>query len=201
MHGMPPFPLTAHAAVAMAALGVVTLHAQEIRVAENVRVARGPETRPLVEPHLAVHPTNPNHLLAAAIVGDTAEAFSDKQTCSSFLSTDGGRTWQRHDFQVRACADPWVAVTPRGAAVFVALAKQQDAGGRATVGLVAFHSADGVKTWSPLHHGCRRSSARKGTRRIGLLLWPATLPGCAGRTPITRASYNAVELARTSERR
>jgi hypothetical protein len=132
----------------MAALGVVTLHAQEIRVAENVRVARGPETRPLVEPHLAVHPTNPNHLLAAAIVGDTAEAFSDKQTCSSFLSIDGGRTWQRHDFQVRACADPWVAVTPRGAAVFVALGQQQDAGGRATVGLVAFHSADGGKTWN-----------------------------------------------------
>jgi len=107
MSGMTRFPLTVHAVVTVAALGAVTLSAQNIAVGENVRVAHGPETRPLVEPHLAVHPTNPNHLLAAAIAGDKADAFSDKQTCSSFLSTDGGRTWQRHDFQVSDCADPW----------------------------------------------------------------------------------------------
>jgi hypothetical protein len=124
-----------------------TLLAQTIRVGENLRVARGLERRPLVEPHLAVHPSNPNHLLGATIVSDVAAAWGETQTCSSFLSLDGGTTWERHDFPITGCGDPWVAITPDGHAVLTALGAhkaltQQDGGG-----LVVFHSADGGRTW------------------------------------------------------
>jgi hypothetical protein len=120
---------------------VAVLHAQAIRAGENVRVAYGQEQRPLVEPHLAAHPVNPNHLLGATIVSDTSRAWGETQICSSLLSLDGGKTWERHDFPIPGCGDPWVAITPSGHAVFAAIGTQN--GG----GLLVFHSADAGRTW------------------------------------------------------
>lgn len=133
------------------------LPAQAIRVGENVRVARGLEQRPLVEPHLVVHPADPRHLLGATIVSDAAKAWEETQICSSFLSLDGGKTWKRHDFPITGCGDPWVAITPDGHAVFTALgahkALTQQEGG----GLVVFHSADGGRTWDEKPLGLGRA--------------------------------------------
>jgi len=101
-----------------AALPRARLRAQAVRVGTPAAVARGLDDRPLVEPHLAVHPADPHHLLAAAIVG-TAEPAADpeasrrvaaRRTCATFLSRDAGRTWdatpvglgRHHDHQTVA---------------------------------------------------------------------------------------------------
>lgn len=120
---------------------------QSIRVGEHIRVSTGLESRPLVEPHLAVHPSDPSHLLAATIVSDAAGAWRDSQTCATFLSHDRGQTWRRHDFPVMECGDPWVAITPSGHAVFIALGIHRALPSQARGGLVVFHSDDGGTTW------------------------------------------------------
>jgi hypothetical protein len=133
---------------------VIPLAAQGIYVGENVRVARGLERRPLVEPHLAVHPANPNHLLGVTIVSDASAADlvargGDTQFCASFLSLDGGRTWTRHDFAISRCYDPWVAITRDGHAVFAALGAHKALTEQKEGGLVVFRSSDGGRTWDP----------------------------------------------------
>jgi hypothetical protein len=141
--------------------GAAPLVAQTVDVRENVPVARGLESRPLVEPHLAAHPANPNQLLGATIVsdaaaGDLAEGAPDTQICASFLSLDGGGTWKRHDFAITRCYDPWVAITPDGHAVFAALGVHKALTQQRQGGLVVFHSADGGRTWNPTPVGLGR---------------------------------------------
>jgi hypothetical protein len=126
---------------------------QSIRVGEHVRVSVGLESRPLVEPHLAVHPSDPTHLLAATIVSDAARAWGETQTCSTFLSRDGGRTWRRHDFAITECGDPWVAITPGGHAVFLAIGTHKMLPDQARGGLIVFHSGDGGTTWDESPNG------------------------------------------------
>lgn len=123
------------------------LDSQLVRVSDNLRVTGGLEQRSFFEPHLAVHPAQPNHLLAAAIVAETNESWLKTVTCWSFLSVDAGKTWERHSFPVTPCADPWVAITPEGHAVLAVAG----AGGE----LIIFHSKDGGRTWndSPVRLG------------------------------------------------
>ena len=129
------------------ALSIATVHGQTMEVGRNIRVARGLENRPLVAPHLAAHPSKPNHMRAATIVADTARAWGDTQICASFLSIDGGQQWVRHDFAIAECSDPWVAITPAGDAVFIALGKHAALPDQSRGGLVVFHLADGGLTW------------------------------------------------------
>jgi hypothetical protein len=129
-----------------------------IRVGPDVHVSSGLD-RPLSEPHMAAHPANGNHLLAATIVGGppgkprTDDWWQDLR-CSAFLSTDGGKTWQRHDFEVIGCGDPWVGIAPDGNAVFTALGTTKSLGDQHN--LVVFHSPDGGKTWDSLPVGLGR---------------------------------------------
>ncbi len=123
-----------------------SLTAQSIKVGENVLVSRGLETRPLAEPHLVAHPRDPNHLLGATIVSSNAAAFTDDQYCAAMVSLDGGKTWTRHDFAIRQCGDPWVALTPQGMAVFTALASHASLADSANQ-LLVFVSLDGGRTW------------------------------------------------------
>ena len=118
-----------------------------IHVGENIQVGRGLE-RPLTEPYVTSHPNDANHLLGVAIVADVAEAFSDHQTCATFLSTDGGRTWGLREFEVARCADPWVAITPAGDAVFAALGKHRSISENSRKALLMFHSQDGGQKWN-----------------------------------------------------
>jgi BNR repeat protein len=135
-------------AVLASSLALPMLPAQTIRVGANIQLVQTKEDRPLAEPHIAVHPAQARHLLAAAIVADPGEAFSARQTCAVFLSADGGRSWQRHNFAIAHCGDPWVAITPSGQAVFAVLgthpAVASPTGG---IGLLVFHSSDGGRTW------------------------------------------------------
>jgi len=115
-----------------------------IIVGANVRVSAITEERPLVEPQLTAHPGNPRHLLATAMaVRASSLAESD---CATFVSVDGGSTWERHDHNVAGCADPWVVLRDDGAAVFAGLST---AAGNA---LHLARSADGGRTWAPVPH-------------------------------------------------
>src|SRR5262249_35796892 len=110
-------------------------------------VSREAEPRRFAEPHLAVHPARPNHLLAAVWTASTSESEEQNRRCSSLVSTDGGSTWARHDFRVTECYDSQVAIVPDGHAVFVTLAHVDGIGPDRPDWLVVFRSNDGGITW------------------------------------------------------
>ncbi len=120
------FNVVAPTTVALAVVvGAASGQVQAIRVGPNLPLSQGLEQRPPREPHLAIHPTNPRHLLGAAMLGvvtDSFEEMNDRLGCASFVSLDDGQTWDRHDFPLTNCYDPWVAITADGQAVFTALA-------------------------------------------------------------------------------
>lgn len=107
-----------------------------VRVADHALSPSG--DAPLIEPHLAAHPTDPKRLVAAAIVVPNGD-FS-ATGCAAFASSDGGATWARHDLGLKGCADPWVAFLPDGTAVLTVL----DGEGS----LPVYRSADGGATWT-----------------------------------------------------
>jgi len=125
---------------------------QEIQVSSRTLVAQSSDYL-IIEPQLAVHPSDPKHLLAAAFVGPVSfspKEFQDnslKWTCASFLSLDGGVTWKRHDFPIARCVDSWVAITPNGHAVFSAVGAVDGLEQQGSVGLIVYHSADGGLNW------------------------------------------------------
>jgi BNR repeat protein len=135
-------------------------HAQAIRVNQSEVVISVPTPGLLVEPHLAVHPSNPDHLLGAVMITDTNGTFQERDTrltCAAVFSLDGGKTWTRHDFPLTPCYDPWLAITPDGRAVFTALGAHQALANQGPRGLVVFRSPDGGRTWNdqPLGLGVR----------------------------------------------
>src|SRR4051812_29621202 len=109
MHATMYACLTGAVALVVAAPPV---DAPSIHVGENVRVTREWPERPLIEPHLAVDPRDPNHLLGVVIVASTSRIGAS--TCGLFESRDGGLTWRTRDLNIRDCTDPWVAITADG---------------------------------------------------------------------------------------
>ncbi len=97
---------------------------------------------PLVEPHLAVHPTNANHLVAGVIVASKNDL--GELDCAALASFDGGQSWTRHDLGLKSCADPWVAILPNGTAVLTVLGAPE---GKED-GLLVYRSEDGGRTWN-----------------------------------------------------
>lgn len=87
---------------------------------------------PLVQPSLAVHPNDPDSLVAAALVGLPDGTYGALVLSSS----DGGRTWRKHDPGIRDAADVWTELLADGTAVFA-------------VGAEVFRSPDGGRTWGP----------------------------------------------------
>ena len=138
--------------VAMFAFGAPSAagYAQSLRVQPPTVVAVATPQHPFDEPHLAIDPHDDNHWVAVAIVRGSARTFPDvlkDQTCASFLSVDGGKTWNRHDFPVTACADPWVVLTDDGQAIASMVAASSALSSQGRSGLVIFHSTDGGRTW------------------------------------------------------
>lgn len=115
-----------------------------------------------VEPHVAVNPSNANHLLAAW----QQDRWSDGAARGnrSAVSFDGGRTWTASMATFSRCtggtpanggdyqraSDPWVAIGPDGTAYQIAIAVSGEAQtiGSAGAVLVA-RSGDGGRTWDP----------------------------------------------------
>ena len=123
---------------------------QSLNVQPPTVVARATPQHPLDEPHLAIDPRDGDHWLAVAIVRGSAPKFPDvlrDQSCASFVSTDGGKSWGRHEFPVIGCADPWVVLTDDGQAIASMVAASPALPGQGTSGLVVFHSKDGGRTW------------------------------------------------------
>jgi hypothetical protein len=120
--------------------------AQSLRVVSDILVDATPPGRAVEEPHLAIDPKNPNHLLAAAIVGAAPGAKIDEQHCATFSSTDGGAHWARHDFPIIECYDPWVAFLPDGGALLSTLGKDRLLAGDGD-GMLVYRSPDGGVTW------------------------------------------------------
>jgi len=123
---------------------------QSVQVGPVTEVARETDPRRFSEPHLAIHPSNPRHLLAAAFIASLQGTFQEyvlKQRCAAFVSRDGGVIWTRHEFPFQQCFDPQVAILPDGKAVFIALAEVPGVQPRTGAWLVAFHSPDGGVTW------------------------------------------------------
>jgi hypothetical protein len=99
-----------------------------------------------VEPHLAANPTNPRHLVGAAIMSVRDQADLEKVQCVAMASFDGARTWITHEFSVIGCHDPWVAVLDDGTAIFIGI----EIINRSPVDLKLFRSPDGGRTWSTI---------------------------------------------------
>lgn len=148
---------------ALAVLGAVTLAAcatVPVQVSSDGDAALsrclGTETRFEREPHAAVNPNDPDHIVAAWIAASRNGAVI--QAATSF---DGGRSWTppvtlpiNHcaggpfDFLPRA-SDPWVAFGPEGRAYVSATAfKPTDALDEAS-GVLVVSSPDGGRTWDP----------------------------------------------------
>jgi hypothetical protein len=124
--------------------------AQTIRVAPATEVARETDPRRFSEPHLAIHPGDPRHLLATAFVlplSGTLDEMRAAKRCATFVSRDSGQTWSRHLFPFVDCFDPQVAMLPDGQAVFLALAEVPGVLPKGSHWLFAFHSPDGGVTW------------------------------------------------------
>ena len=113
-----------------------------------------------VEPHVAVDPGNPNHLVAAW----QQDRWSDSAArgLRSAVSYDGGRTWAASAPAFTRCtggtpanggdyaraSDPWVAIGPSGIAWTIGIATADAADATASAVLVA-RSPDGGLTWEP----------------------------------------------------
>jgi hypothetical protein len=112
-----------------------------------VIVGREAEPRRFSEPHLVVHPARPYHFLAAVWTASTSESNVQDRRCSSFVSTDAGAAWTRHEFAIGECYDAQVAIVPDGHAVFVALGKVPNIRPDRPDWLIVFRSNDGGITW------------------------------------------------------
>ncbi|MGH7730473.1 MAG: sialidase family protein [Candidatus Eiseniibacteriota bacterium] len=104
--------------------------------------------RPLVEPHVAVDPRNPSHLVAAAIVASAAANRANDLYCAAFASFDGGRSWTSSAFAPREGVDPWVAIGRDGLAFAVMIGFRGDSAER-RFGAFLFRSEDGGRAWAP----------------------------------------------------
>src|SRR5438270_170651 len=122
-----------------------------------VVVARESEPRRFAEPHLVVHPGKASHLLAVAWSALTSEPEEQARRCHSFVSTDSGATWSRHDFRITDCYDAQVAMLPDGRAVLAALGHVANVRPDRGDWLVVFNSPDGGLTWNetPIVLGAR----------------------------------------------
>jgi hypothetical protein len=99
---------------------------------------------PLVEPCLATHPALDGHLLVGAIVITDIRRPYESGRLASFLSTDGGATWNEtvHDSYDY---DPWAAIASDGQAVLAWIGTP--GGFRDEYPIQLFRSADGGRTW------------------------------------------------------
>ena len=134
------------AALAMACLSWMPVAAQTVRIAVPTEVDRETDPRRFVEPHLAVDPNDPDHLLAGVFMSwdqGTRQEMQANQRCASFVSRDKGQSWSRHDFPLVDCVDPQVAIFPDGQAIF------------------AGHGANAGHSTSHERLACRLSLARR----------------------------------------
>ena len=115
------------------------------RVTNNKPIMYHNPLIPLAEPHLAVNPVNPDHMVAVAIAFDSARYSATRTHIVVFATRDNGKTWKTTDLPMTTGYDPWVAVSNNNDVMVVALAGFNYSNKTA---LVYFSSQDGGFTWS-----------------------------------------------------
>ena len=103
---------------------------------------------PHVEIHIAANPRRARNLVAGAITHTRADATTATKVYTTF---DGGRVWTDTVFPEQVAgggADPQVAFTPVGTAIFATLNRGVDDNGRTRAFLHVYRSEDGGRTWS-----------------------------------------------------
>jgi Neuraminidase (sialidase) len=160
------FILFLHIGMAQNAPGFVKLDtSKNVLPGKNIAVPSQFKYYPLVEPTIASHPNDTNHLLAAAMVVTDKNSPYESCRLSSFVSKDGGVTWKEtaHDYWGY---DPWVALLSNGKAALSWLGTPKSFRGQFP--MVVFSSNDGGENWnsseevfSGLGHG------HDGTKLVG----------------------------------
>jgi hypothetical protein len=101
-----------------------------------------------VELMLAAHPRDRKVMVGGAITMTRPEGGFATRT---YATRDGGHSWHAAEFPEQlkwGGADPQVAFTPQGTALFVTLAMVKDDEGRTRGGMYAYRSEDGGMNWS-----------------------------------------------------
>ncbi len=106
-----------------------------IVVGEVRRVSSDLPDVPHIEPHVAVDPTDPEHLVAGVVT------IGDRTTVSALVSFDGGRTWQRSALS-RCWLDPWIVFLTDGSVRAACIADAD------RPPLLIYASHDGGRTWA-----------------------------------------------------
>ena len=114
------------------------------QIGANSRVWVAPGGRPVVESHLAAHPTDSSRLLGAAMLITEPERPFESARLVSFASQDTGATWTATEHDAWGY-DPWAVFLPSGQAVMSWLGTS----GRFTneTPIRLFRSADGGIQW------------------------------------------------------
>ncbi len=118
-----------------------------IMVGPNYLVSRDGD-RPHVEIMAAANPRNPRNLLAGAIVFSRPDGGP---MTKAYVSHDGGIAWRDVAFpeqQEVGGADPQVAFSGAGTAIFLTLAMAEDETGRTRGFLHTYRSEDEGRTWA-----------------------------------------------------
>jgi hypothetical protein len=115
-----------------------------IVVGENILIPGLTPGLAIVEPHLSIHPTNPNHMLVAAMLITQKDNPYESAQLISFLSEDRGKSWHQtnHDY---FGYDPWTAILSNGNTVMSWLGQPHSFTGEMPIRL--FFSENGGKHW------------------------------------------------------
>lgn len=116
-----------------------------LEIGPNVRVSSEALRRPVVEPHLAAHPTRANRLLVAAMsVTDPHQPFESSRLVT-FASDDGGSSWSATEHDAWGY-DPWALIEPDGKAIVSWLGESGKF--RGSTPILLRHSPDAGASWS-----------------------------------------------------
>jgi hypothetical protein len=120
----------------------------QITVGPNVQISKAHDTHALYESYAGAHPTDPQRLIACAVLFLPTRPA---QTTAVYLSKDGGKTWRvaLQPDDVQRTGDPVCTFGPDGSAYYVALATYQTDSDKH---MIIYKSRDGGDTWGqPVH--------------------------------------------------
>ncbi len=119
---------------------------RRVRIGPNISIPSQFNTLPIVEPHISAHPSNNDHLLVAAMVVTDKTRPYESCRLSSFLSTNGGKTWKEtaHNWWGY---DPWTAFSSDGNAAIGWIGTPGSFQDKYPI--IFLRSADGGATWDP----------------------------------------------------
>jgi hypothetical protein len=111
--------------------------ALNVQVSRNNLIEMGLQQYIVGEPHVAINPSNPDHLLVGAMLINPNDKTDGP--CVAFHSNNRGKTWSYNIFKQKNAADPWCVINKKGDAAFSLLGDEN---------MFVYYSKDGGKTWT-----------------------------------------------------